>query len=175
MIQERHIVRGILAGLAGGLVAAWVMNEFMTGPGPKLQQAVQSLEANERDAIQSEDPKEDATMKTADAVVSTVTGGQHLSWAQREKAGPAVHYAFGAFMGAIYGGLAELWPGVRSGFGTTFGSILFTGADLVAVPALKVGPSPIDQPIRAQVSPWAAHLIYGITPELVRRATRAVL
>ncbi|WP_051979566.1 DUF1440 domain-containing protein [Edaphobacter aggregans] len=173
--MEKHVGRGIVAGLAAGLVASWVMNEFMTGPGHKLQQAVQSPEDNERDAIQSENPKEDATMKTADAVVSTVTGGQHLSWEQRVKAGPAVHYAFGGLMGAIYGGLAELWPGVRSGFGITFGSVIFTGADLLAVPALKLGPSPIEQPTTAQVSPWDAHLVYGVTTEFVRRTVRALL
>jgi putative membrane protein len=175
MNQEKHIGRGIVAGLAAGLVASWVMNEFMTGPGQKLQQAVQSSQDSERDAIQNETPKEEATMKTADAVVNVVTGGQHFSWEQREKASPAVHYAFGGLMGAIYGGLAELWPGVRSGFGTTFGSVLFTGADLVAVPALKLGPSPTEQPTTAQVSPWAAHLVYGVTTELVRRIARALL
>jgi putative membrane protein len=175
MSHEKHVGRGIVAGLAAGLVASWVMNEFMMGPGQRLQQAVQSPEDNERDAIQNETPKEDATMKTADAVVNTVTGGQHLSWEERERAGPVVHYAFGGLIGAIYGGLAEQWPSVRSGFGTTFGSVLFTGADLFAVPAFGLGPSPTEQPTTAQVSPWAAHLVYGITTELVRRTTRALL
>jgi uncharacterized membrane protein YagU involved in acid resistance len=175
MNQEKHIGRGIVAGLAAGIVASWFMNEFMTGPGRKLQQAVQSPGDSEGDAIQNEAPKEDATMKTADAVVTTVTGGQHLSWEEREKAGPAVHYAFGGLMGAIYGGLVELWPGVSSGFGTTFGCVLFIGADLVAVPALKLGPSPAEQPTTAQVSPWAAHLVYGVTTELVRRIARPLL
>jgi hypothetical protein len=70
------------------LDSSWVMNEFMMGPGQRLQQAVQPPEDNERYAIQSGTPKEDATMKTADAVVNTVTGGQHFSREEREKAGP---------------------------------------------------------------------------------------
>jgi hypothetical protein len=44
-------------------------------------------------------------MKTADAIVSTVTGGRHLSFEQRQKGGPIVHYAFGAIMGGVYGAL----------------------------------------------------------------------
>jgi putative membrane protein len=163
MEQERHVARGIVAGLAAGLVASWVMNEFMAGPGQKLQQAVQTPEENERAAIQSDEPKEDATMKTADAIASTVTGGQHLTWEEKQKSGPMVHYAFGGLMGALYGALAELWPGVRAGFGTTYGSVLFTGADLIAVPILNLGPSPTDQPAAAQTSPLAAHLVYGLT------------
>jgi putative membrane protein len=140
MSKKRHLVRGVLAGLVGGLVASWVMNEFMAGPGQKLQQAVQNDDENERQAIQSDEPKEDATMKAADAIVDVATGGEHLSWENKQKSGPVVHYAFGTLMGGIYGGLAEFCPPVRAAFGTTFGSALFTGADLIAVPVLKLGP-----------------------------------
>jgi putative membrane protein len=175
MSDEKHLLRGALAGLAGGLVAAWVMNEFMTGPGQKLQAAVQTPEQNERQAILSEEPQEDATMKAADAIVNTVTGGQHLSWEEKQKDGPVVHYAFGGLMGFLYGGLAEYFSAVRSGFGTTYGGALFTGADLIAVPALNLGPSPKDQPKTALVSPFAAHIVYGVTTELVRRIVRKAL
>ena len=47
--------------MAGGLVAAWVMNQFMAGPGQKLQEAVQAHELP--------NPSEDATMKAAEAFV----------------------------------------------------------------------------------------------------------
>jgi putative membrane protein len=175
MGSEAHLSRGIAAGVIGGIVASWIMNEFMKGPGRRLQQAIQSPEENERQAIESETPREDATMKTADAVVSTVTGGEHLTWKQRQKAGPIVHYAFGGMVGAVYGGLAEIWPGIRGGCGTTFGAILFTGADLIAVPVLNLGPSPEDQPATAQAAPLAAHLVYGVATELVRWTARALL
>jgi uncharacterized protein DUF1440 len=91
-------------------------------------------------------------MKTADEIASTVTGGQHLSWEERQKAGPAVHYAFGALMGSFYAGLAEFWPAVRAGFGTTFGNALFTGPDLKAIPVPKLGPSPDELPKTEEVS-----------------------
>jgi hypothetical protein len=38
--NETNLARGIVAGIAGGLVASWIMNEFMANIGPSLQQAV---------------------------------------------------------------------------------------------------------------------------------------
>ena len=107
-----------------GWAAAWVMNEFVAGPGQKLQQAVQSDEENREQQAHSSEPSEDATMKAADAIVHTTTG-DHLSRAEKEKGGPIVHYAFGALTGGLYGGLAEYSNKVTSGFGTSFGGILF--------------------------------------------------
>lgn len=169
----------MIAGMVGGLVGAWVMNEFMTGPGKKLKAAVQSDEQNWQDEIEEleaqDHPKEDATMKAADAITKTATGGRHLSWEEKQKAGPVVHYAFGALMGGVYGSVAEYTPTVTSGFGTTFGGVLFCGADMMAVPALKLSPPESVKISPALVPPFAAHIIYGATTELVRRIVRAVL
>jgi uncharacterized membrane protein YagU involved in acid resistance len=173
MAKERSVLRGIVAGMAGGLAAAWVMNVFMSGPGQALQQAVQSDEENREQQAHSDEPKEDATMKAADAIAHTVTG-EHLSRAEKEEAGPIVHYAFGALAGGIYGGLAEYSSTVRSGFGTSFGGVLFSTADLLAVPVFDLGPSAADEPASALASPFAAHIVYGVTTELVRRIVRAV-
>jgi putative membrane protein len=173
--RKKHLFRGILAGVAGGLVAAWTMNVFMAGPGKKLQESLQTDEENREEQQTQGEQEDDATMKTADAVVNAVTGGQHLSHEGREKAGPVVHYSFGALMGGVYGGLAEYSPAVRSGFGTSFGSALFTGADLVAIPAFRLGPSPTEEPAAKLASPFAAHLVYGVTTELVRRLVRSML
>lgn len=175
MQNGRHVLRGMIAGAAGGLAASWVMNEFMSGPGQKLQQALQTDRQNEEDRRQSSQPNEDATMKTADALVSTATGGRHLSWQAKEKGGPVVHYAFGSLMGALYGGAVELWPGASANLGTTFGTALFTGADVIAVPTLKLGPAADEQPKTKLASPLAAHIVYGATTELVRRIVRKML
>src|SRR6202012_747368 len=127
--QQPHVMRGILAGGAGGLAAAWVMKAFQAEPGKTLKDAVQTEEENWRDevdeVVSAGAPKEDATMKAADAIVHAATGGRHLTWRGRETGGPIVHYAFGALMGGIYGGLAECKCGVTAGCGTTFGGALF--------------------------------------------------
>ena len=171
-----HLGRGIVAGIAAGLVASWIMNEFMENLGPQIQKAVQGEQANSaQQQSQDGEKPDDATMKTADAVVSAVTGGQHLSREGKEKGGPIVHYTFGALMGGVYGAIAEELPVTTAGFGTAFGAALFTGADLVAVPALNLSGSSGDQPVSSLATPFAAHLVYGATTEAVRLLMRAIL
>ena len=173
--KNPHIVRGILAGIAGGLIASWVMNEFQAGPGKALTHAIDTPEENAAAAKQNPDDQQDATMKTADAVVETVTGGQHLTWEQQKTGGPIVHYAFGALAGGVYGALAEYSTLFSSGYGTGFGSALFAAGDLFGVPAFHLGPWPTEYPLHTLATPYAAHLVYGTTTELVRRAVRKVL
>jgi uncharacterized membrane protein YagU involved in acid resistance len=168
----------MVAGAVGGLVAAWVMNVFMENAGPKVQQVAQKFDHSAQPPSQSQSssdsgPKEDATMKAADALVSTATGGRHLSMEAKQKGGPIVHYAFGALMGALYGMCAEYSSIARSGFGTAFGSALFAGADLWAVPALGLSGSSSDAPISSLATPFSAHILYGATTEGVRRLIRA--
>jgi len=172
--RNSHLASGIVAGIAGGLIASWLMNEFMENVGPSLQKAVEGERAGQQSDQGGEKP-DDATMKTADAVVSTVTGGRHLSHEGKEKGGPIVHYAFGAIMGATYGAIAEGVPEATFGFGTAFGAALFAGADLVAVPALHLSGSPGDAPASSLTTPFAAHLVYGVATEGVRRLVRALL
>lgn len=172
-MADRHPVRGVLAGVAGGLVAAWVMNVWTTGPGTALTNKLETPEEQQR--VKDLGDGEDATMKTADAVASTVTGGQHLTFAQRETGGPIVHYTYAALMGGLYGGLAEYLSVVRAGFGTTYGSALFVGGDLVAVPALGFSKPVSEFPAASFAGPLSAHLVYGFTTELVRRLARRLL
>lgn len=171
-----NLARGIVAGIAGGLVASWVMNEFMANLGPQIQKAVQGEDSTSSEPQPEDGEKpDDATMKTADAVVATVTGGRHLTHEGKAKGGPIVHYAFGALMGGVYGAIAEELPVTTLGFGTAFGAALFTGADLVAVPALNLSGSSGDQPASSLATPLAAHLVYGAATETVRRLVRALL
>lgn len=174
-MSQKHIVRGVLAGIAGGLVASWVMNEFMAGPGAELTKAVNTPQENAAAARQNPDEQQDATMKTADLIAETVTGGRHLTWEQQKEGDPIVHYAFGALMGGVYGGIAELSDVFTKGYGTGFGSALFVGADLFGVPALHVGGKATDEPLHQLATPYAAHLVYGATTELIRRLARAIL
>jgi putative membrane protein len=169
----KHLVRGILAGVAGGLAAAWVMNEFGNTLGQRISDAVETPADKQELAAQSDG--EDSTMKMADKIVETVTGGRHLTHAQREVGGPIVHYTMGAVTGGVYGALAEYLPSVRAGFGTTFGGILFSTADVFGVPALGLGQWPDEYPLSSLANPLASHLVYGATTELVRRVVRAIL
>lgn len=179
--EQKHVVRGILAGAGAGLAASWVMNLFMNGPGQKLNDSLKNEQEKREERLQqmqrerNGEANEDATMKAADAVVNTATGGRHLTFEGKQKSGPVVHYAFGALVGGLYGGVAEYSKTVKKGLGTAFGGALFAGADLVAVPALRLSPPLSQTPTKSLANPLAAHLVYGATTELLRRAFRAVL
>jgi hypothetical protein len=54
--------------------------------------------------------------------------------------------------------------------GSLFGSVLFLGADELAVPAL--GLSEAAESPSSHLYGWASHLVYGLTTELVRRQVR---
>jgi len=177
---SHSLVGGVVAGAIGGVVASWVMNVFMESAGPTIQHAAAHLDGTAHQPQpqqQNEDdaPKEDATMKAADAVVSIVTGGRYLSFEEKQKGGPIVHYVFGGLMGALYGAAAEYSSIPRAGFGTAFAGALFAGADLWAVPTLKLSGSSSNAPVSSLATPFSAHLVYGITTEAVRRAVRSAL
>ena len=169
----KHLVRGVLAGVAGGLVAAWAMNEFATTVGKKLSEAVET--PADKQELAAESDGQDATMRAADKIVETVTGGRHLTYQQREIGGPIVHYTMGAVTGGVYGALAEYCDAAKTGFGTTFGGIVFMTADVFGVPAMGLDRWPDEYPLSSWANPLASHLVYGATTELVRRAVRKIL
>lgn len=82
-------------------------------------------------------------------------------------------------MGALYGAIAEVGPReVRrhdwlSGMG--FASVLFAGADEIAVPALGLSGSPARTPASSHIYALASHLIYGATVGSVRKFVRAAI
>lgn len=173
-LKERELLKGMLAGMAGGLVASWTMNQFQSGL-KKISEASKGQRASEQDQNRGEQQEsEDATMKTAGKVSETVFD-RELTREEKRKAGPFVHYAFGTLMGGAYGAGVEFDSRLRVGAGMPFGTALFVGADELAVPALGLSGSPKQMPLASHASYLAAHLVYGLTTEMVRRAVRAAL
>jgi hypothetical protein len=116
-------------------------------------------------------------MKAAGKVAEIA--GHKLSHEHKKKAAPFVHYAFGTGMGAVYGTIMELGPRdlrrheFLSGLG--FGSMLFAGADEIAVPAAGLSSPPQQVPASSHVYALASHVVYGLTTGAVRKAVRAAL
>jgi uncharacterized membrane protein YagU involved in acid resistance len=173
------LAKGMIAGAVGGLVASWFMNVFMETAGKTHQETVETEAEREQvaleRALQGNALQGDAAMKTANAVVRWGTGGRHLSWEEKQVGGPMVHYAFGTIMGGLYGAAAEYSRMARLGNGTLFGAAVFSGADMIAVPALDLPTASGETPGPSLATPYAAHQIYGATTEFVRRVVRAVL
>lgn len=150
-------LKGALAGLAAGLAASFVMNQF--------QVIAQNL------LPEDEGSGEPSTEKVADRV-TVATTGEHLSDDTKPAAGNLVHYAFGAALGIGYGIAAEYRPQVTAGYGTTFGLGVAAIADEAAVPALGLAPPPTETPLSTHAYGAASHLVFGAVTEAVRRLVR---
>lgn len=182
-----NIYKGLIAGTAGGLAAALVMNQFQWAWAKLMENeesshGAQSLQEGSPDhGIGRElaergvdDPDDDATARTA-AAVSELVLHHHLTKSEKEKAGKAVHYAFGGSTGAIYGAVAEVMPSATVLEGMAFGAVVWVLADEGAVPALGLSRNPTDYPASVHAYALSSHLVYGLTTELVRRAVRRAL
>ena len=176
-----QLLRGMTAGLLGGLAASWVMNRIQelqprqpappSGEGHGRGETYQTHAQSKKRQRSSADA--DATVKTAERISDRVF---HHELSDREKqiAGPAVHYAYGALIGALYGGMAELLPVVSAGLGMPFGTALWLLGDEIAVPALGLSKPPTEYPAEAHADALASHLVYGLTTDLLRRTLRHV-
>lgn len=164
--KQRRIVVGAFAGLAGGLVGSFAMNEFQAVLSEFSEKQKQRKQASESQSSQGD--SDDATMKTADGVARLVIR-RPLSKDEKKKLGPVVHYAFGGAMGALYGALVAAWPEASAGFGTAFGTALFALADETAVPLFGLSKAPTKYPLSSHAKAMASHLVYATTTEAVRR------
>jgi len=175
-IEDHRILKGLLAGMVAGVAGAWFMNQFQSGL-TRVQAAWEKSahEQEQQNPQQNMDQDaEDATMKAADRVVSIVTH-RHLTKEQKKKAGPIVHYAYGALIGGVYGALAEVAPTVTTYAGTAYGAAAWLAGDEIAVPKLGLSEPPSKYPPKVHIQALAAHLAYGLGTDLVRRGVRAAL
>lgn len=176
---EGNVLKGLAAGVIGGLVASAVMDEFQA-LWSKLSESLEgsSGEGGSKDeGGQSQgggEEQEPATVKAAEALSESVFGHE-LTKSEKEVAGPAVHYAMGAGSAAVYGVLAEFVPEVTAGAGLPFGTAVWLLADEAAVPALGLSKGPTEYPLSTHAYALASHFVYGLTTELVRRGVRGLL
>ena len=151
------VYKGVIAGAIGGWTASWIMTRFQF----LLAHALGQTDPHEGQG-------EDATVKTAQRISSEVLGHE-LSAEEMEAAGPLVHYSYGMGIGAVYGGLAQAHKITTSGFGSAYGAAAWALGEEIAVPALGLGRKPAETPLSQHFQTLAAHLVYGITLEAVRR------
>src|SRR4029079_6272597 len=125
--HDSNILKGMVAGLAGGLIASWTMNQFQAAwtriaEGTETSQVAQAMpprEGSQGDQAQDAGDQDDATVKTA-KIISRNVLHHELQESEKETAGTAVHYAFGTVTGGMYGALAEVTPQVTTAAGLPF-------------------------------------------------------
>lgn len=180
----QDLFKGTIAGLVGGLVASWTMNQFQSAwskatEGFEKPHGAQSLQPSDNpNSAQSEnqnkEDNDDATVKAAKAVSEGIFGHK-LKESEKKPAGAAVHYAFGSATGGLYGAAAEIAPQVTTGMGLPFGVAFWMIADEAVVPLLGLSKGPTAYPASTHVYALASHLVYGLTTEVTRRAVRNIL
>src|SRR5665213_4406239 len=122
--QTKRISKGVLAGIAGGLLASFIMDKFQAF-------------ASKAGGPQSSEEGEPATVKAASAIAESALNHQ-LSPDEKKAAGPVMHYLMGGLSGGLYGAVSAIVPTANAGAGTLFGAALWLLADEFAVPALGV-------------------------------------
>ena len=178
-----RVAKGAVAGAVAGLAAGFAMVLFqkawssaekrITGKDEKnINKGVP--EHREHNPGENQEQGDDATIKTAQAISENVFDHQ-LTKQEKKVAGPAVHYAFAAAMGALYGGLSEVTNVPKAGFGSAFGAALFVGADEIAVPALGLSDMPQEVAPSKHIYGLVSHLVYSAVTEAVRRPLRKAL
>ena len=184
--SEGDVLRGLAAGLIGGLVASWTMNRFQdvwmklagsqsSGAGSQQQaEGHVSEQGLQRTQKNSDEEQDNATVKTASAISEGIFDHK-LTKSEKKIAGPIVHYAFGTSVGGLYGAVAELAPEVTTGAGLPFGAAFWLVADETALPLLGLSKGPTAYPVSTHVYALASHFVYGLTAEVVRRGVRDAL
>lgn len=159
--RTRKKVWGTVAGAAGGVAAAFVMNQFQA----MWAKAEKKLNPSSGDRKGGED----ATIRTA-AGISKTMFHHELTTREKKWAGPAVHYAFGGLVGAVYGAMASSTRLAAAGGGTGYASAVWLLADEIGVPAAGFSDPPKKTPAMKHVQAWASHLVYGLVTDGTRRA-----
>ena len=180
--NDANVWKGMVAGLAGGLLASWTMNQFQAAwsrlagndEKPHGAQSMQPSQGSQGDEAQDLKEQDDATVETA-KVISRGVFGHELQESEKKPAGAAVHYAFGTATGALYGALAEVSPQVTTVAGLPFGGVFWLLADEISVPLLGLSKGPTAYPLSTHAYALASHFVYGVTTEVTRRAVRHVL
>jgi putative membrane protein len=181
-------LKGMVAGVAGGLVASWVMNQFQAlwssmTHGIERPHGAQSLKqgsprhgvARELQERGRDREADDATVRAAVVISKRLFGLELMAREKKEMAGAVVHYAFGVATGGIYGALAELAPATTAGAGLPFGAAVWLFADEIVVPALGLSKPATEYPLSTHAYALASHLVFGVTTELARREVRRAL
>ncbi len=164
---EIDLLKGVVAGIAGGLLASFLMEQFQAA----WSASAEAIHPSPKKPGRPADP---TTVKAANLLSQKIVG-RKVPPEYKAAAGEAMHYGIGAGSAAIYGALAEVAPFVTIGEGTAFGTGLWALADEVAVPKAGLSKPAQEIPLTTHLYALASHLVYGWITETVRRAVRGVL
>jgi putative membrane protein len=174
--RRPDVAKGIVAGVIGGLAGTFAMSEFQGWWSRAVRGVQPQSAAGEHDARDWQELEEGANAnEIAAQTVARAAIGRPLDREELSVAAPAVHYTFGAVAGGFYGALAENAPAARALSGAAYGTTVWAAADEIAMPVLGLSDRTDEQPFERHLHSFAAHIVFGVTTELVRRGVRAAL
>jgi putative membrane protein len=172
--HQSDAAKGAVAGIIGGLAGTFAMSEFQGWWSRAIRGVQPQSSAGEHDARDWQELEEGTNANELTAqTLAKATIGRSLDQRELSVAAPAVHYTFGALMGGFYGAMAENAPGVRALSGAAYGTAVWAAADEIAMPVLGLSDRTDKQPFERHFHSFAAHIVFGVTTELVRRGVRA--
>ena len=143
-VATRSLVKGMLAGLVGGLAATAVKTVAEKFYASRTHSEVQT-----HSALAERLPEKMGRMLTA---------GEELA------AADSIHWGVGAVAGAAYGGVAEYFPAATSKDGASYGLALSTLTQRFSGAPERTGCE--------KTGGMAASVVYGVVTETVRRFVR---
>ncbi len=170
--RPKSLPKGFVAGLIGGIVGAGAMlvAEEIFPPRPHSEPAPLAVLARRTQrAAPAETPaapreSQAAPSKTQAAPPSTAPPG----W-------QALHWAFAALAGGVFGMASEVEPSLAAWRGAAFGVTLNRITHESLLPRLGLAPPRDQQSTQTRVSSWISHAAYGVATDSVRRVLRRLL
>lgn len=182
--SKPSVLRGLAVGATAGIIATFVMGAFqsLSASGEKALEKRKKLAEGESPWTvaheQAQQEQQAAAQEGSTEIVArnvAESTGHHLSPDEKKQGGNIVHYTFGTLVGIAYSVGAEFFPVIKMGLGSAFGTVLFLGADELAVPSLNLAPPPSETAPKDHFEHWLAHVVYGGALEISRSLLRRAL
>lgn len=173
----QHWIKGLFAGLGGGMVGLAVMNRFMARTAEPVQRRQEEHPRQHHDvSVTGWHPREgeNATAALAKNVYRSRTG-RDLPAERAEKAGMMVHTGYGLLTAVGYGMVRGRRRGADLKGGALFGAGLWLLGDEIAVPLLGLSQGPKAHSPALLVQTLAAHIAFGVAVAATAQTLRRVL
>jgi hypothetical protein len=165
--RPRDPVKAALVGALGGLAGTWAMNQFQRWWTLTFNGHASPSAAGKHDARDWQEKNEG---QNANEIVGALGArallGRRPTSRERSMAAVAVHFSFGAAMGAAYGVLVES-EGSGMAAGAGWGAAVWLAADEIAMPLMGLSRTDVDYPLESHLQSLAAHLVYGMVVAMV--------
>jgi putative membrane protein len=168
------MMKGILAGAIGGLAGTWAMSEAQRAWTCAVEGEAPESAAGKHDARDWQERQEHQNSnEIAAQVLATHVIGRPLDRRELGVAAAAVHYTFGAVVGALYGAYTEHLRHRGAGTGIALGTTVWLVADEIAMPLLGLSRPTTRRSVEMHLQSLAAHLVYGCIAAMTQRAVSA--